>query len=239
MIRHLPFIAILLPWYGIAFSQFEDDTCTGPVVRDTTYVLTVNSLLKPLHVHLMQGERCYTLIIYHDDESKPVQTIRHETESNFPLPTEDVPDDDNLITFVDVNFDHYKDLMVLDDRSIHNSFLFYIFDTLSGTFVYSEEFSDTVGTDPLINEEDQSIMVSGETSSADYAADTYEVHDGKLVLAESERVTRYEINGVIQKDHNGDIICIHELRRLVHGKMKLIKKVISPSSQIDEAWNKK
>jgi len=229
----------LLLWSCMALSQTEEDTCTGPIVRDITYTVVVNPSLKPIHIHLMQGERCYTLIVFRDHESKPLQIIRHEAESDEPLPVEDGEDKENLISFVDVNFDHFKDLMVLENESIHDSYIFYLFDTLSGTFVYNEAFSDTVGYQPTINEDDQSIMTRGGTSEDDWWANTYEVHDGTLVLAESEEATRYEINGELQKDRNGETICVHTLKRLVNGRMKLIKKVISPSSQVDEAWNKK
>ena len=237
-LKYLFFIPAFLCCNHILLGQTQEDSCTGPIVRDTSYTIAVNASSPPLRFHLEQGERCYRLTMFKTGQQKPMQIIEHETESDEPLPTVDRDFYDRVINFIDVNFDHSKDLMILDNISIHNSYIYYLFDPASGIFKFSEEFSNFIGNEPVIDTVGECISTTGGTSDKDWCSDTYEVDNGKLVLAEREEVSIYSLNGEVQTNSKGEELCIHTLKRLVHGKLVTVKKVIATEADLDHEWNK-
>ncbi|MFZ1080541.1 MAG: hypothetical protein WAO19_01290, partial [Candidatus Kryptoniota bacterium] len=143
------------------------------------------------------------------------------------------------IEFIDVNFDGFKDIMAVeneDGRFV--TFRFYLFDIGSGTFKFDGEFTDIVGYNTRVDTSGQAIETGGGTSDESWYLNTYEVDDGKLVLAEKEEVSRDLVDGVAQVDSSGEDICVHTLKRLVDGKLKLVKKVAAPIGDLDDEWLK-
>ncbi len=129
-------------------------------------------------------------------------------------------------------------MAVEDEDGRFVTFTFNLFDIGSGTFKLDREFTDIVGYNTRVDTSGQAIETGGGTSDESWYLNTYEVDDGKLVLAEKEEVSRYLADGVAQVDSSGGDICIHTLKQLVHGRLRLVKKVVAPIGDLEDEWLK-
>lgn len=224
---------------GVSAGQVALDSCASPTIYYTTYAVSVNPSLPTYLIRFEESERCYKLSISRDGQPSPLQVIQHSTSSDGPLPTPDCDYCNKPIEFVDVNFDGFKDIMVVENESARFvSYSFYLFDINSGSFKLNDEFSDLVGFNTRVDTSEQAIETGGGESDANWYLDTYEVDDGKLVLAEREEVSQDSVKGVPQFDLSGDPICVHTLKRLTSGKLILVKKVVAPIGDLDDEWLK-
>jgi hypothetical protein len=241
-LKCLTYLSVVPALVGMPFlsvSQVISDTCKSAIVADSTYEVAISSLLPTYRIEFQRREDCYRLYVFRDKEFAPVQAIQPTASTGWLFATKDIETSLPLFDIIDANFDGFNDLMLtVDADGQGESYEFYLFDSASGAFVYSDEFTRLVGYHTAVDTVNQCIETSGGTSNSNYYLETYEVWAGKPVLVELEKVTPYTINRVPQFNSKHAPLCIHTLERRIKGRLVLVKKVISSEDRVDEEWLK-
>jgi hypothetical protein len=208
-------------------NQAFRDSCSGPIVNERTDTLSINKALPPFRFHTVVRDRCYTIDIVSLDSKDTLQHISGETSDSFP------PSDG--VRFVDANFDGYLDIMIFYNRgnTTNEDFEFLLFDPKLQRFEFNQEFTDTFGCNPSIDEENHEIITGGQTGCMGmcFEFETYRLIDTKITLVKRE--SQELVEPPSDKDQ---ATFLRTLEKLQSGKMIVVKRVQGTLEQIVKLW---
>jgi len=199
------------------------DSCDGDIVHERIDTVSINQQLPKRILHTIIRDECYTVDVFEQGKPDTIQRIQEEIGSNFPS---------DGIQFEDANSDGFKDLLLIYNfAGFGEQFEFWLFNPQSGRFEYNDEFTQTVGDNPSINDKDQSIETGGNGGCIGmcFSYETYEVHEGKLLLVE-----RISQELAVEPTETSPAIFIRTLERLQSGKMRVIARVKGTNEEIEE-----
>jgi hypothetical protein len=211
------------------------DSCTGNIVRDNKIMVAIHPSLPKYSIRLIDREtRCYKLIILDGNSRDTIQVIE-DYHDGIDFPEED-SEDEKAVEFVDVNFDGYLDLKVLDNQgnTTNVSYKLWIFNPQRKVFEYDEQISELLGCNPSIDPSSKTFTTGGVLGCVGmcYSWNTYKFIDGKPVLIERE-----------SQDYQEDVktkqsYFVRTLEMLVDGKLIETKRIKGTIEEIDKLWNK-
>jgi hypothetical protein len=211
------------------------DSCVGNIVRDSIYVVEIHPSLPKFLMHLIDRDgRCYKLIILDNNSADTVQIIEDYHEG-IDFWGEDI-EDRKALDFIDVNFDGYRDIKVLDNQgnTTNVDYKFWVFNPKRKVFEYNEQISDLLGCNPSINTSTKTFTTGGVLGCVGmcYSWSTYKFIDGKPVLIERESQDFKEDANAKQSHF------VRTLEMLVNGKLIETKRVKGTIEEIDKLWDK-
>lgn len=199
------------------------DSCNGAIVEKRIDKVSINKHLSKREIHTSIRDGCCTIDIFEQGKPDTLQRISEEFDGNFP------PDG---IQFADANFDGFRDLLLFyNSGGSNDQFAFWLFNPRSGRFEYNDEFTNSVGVNPSINENNHSIETGGNGGCVGmcFEYDTYTVHENKLLLVE-----RISQELAAESTDKSPPIFVRTLERLQSGKMKVIARIKGTLEEIDE-----
>jgi len=219
------FCLLISTWFigHDALSQIAD-SCSGGVKRERFDTAYVNRQLPRFILHTMVREQCCTIDVFEAGRTDTIQRIVGEVEGYFPS---------DGLEIVDANFDGYKDIVVFYNagNTTNEDYAFWLFNPRTRRFEYNQEFTEAVGCNPVVNEEDQTIYTGGMTGCLGmcYVSETYEVHEDRLALVE-----RISQELVVEPTEHTQPIFVRTLERLKLGKLTVIARIQGTIEEIDK-----
>jgi hypothetical protein len=168
----------------------------GLITYDTSFVQQINKSLPEYRIRLIEGEdstadldKCfYEIHIQHDVDDSIGQIIKAKASIDY-----DLVDSKHLsdIEFVDMNFDGYLDIKMLNAMSMNGvnvGFAIYLFNPRNSQFIYNDRFSEILGGYSYsLNSSDSTITSEGELGCMGhcFSRDTYKITGDSLLLIRS------------------------------------------------------
>ena len=193
---------------------------------DSTYSVnihpTLSSYLVHYHFNAVQGKNGLstqiTVLVYPTNDRNSVDTIKYIIQDLNPLYLADSPKNETVPQFVDVNFDGYLDMRLVDFRDDRSNFvyMYYVFDPKRHIFTVNGELSELFSSGAKFDYRNKQFTVTSMTSSLCdgdcWEENTYSVVNNhpilqKQVISELEKynnstrrklTTKKSVNGVMK-----------------------------------------
>jgi hypothetical protein len=230
----------LLGMLGANSSGHIEMDSTELVVSDTVQIVSIGPTVSPLTVHIRMVGNGYAFAHYlsivvlkcvpNSSVYDTVQVISEGEETGYNAyfvgPEE-------VVEFKDINFDGYTDLMYVSNvgnQGVNQVYSIWLFNKDLQRFELNEEFSETVGCNPVIDSESQSITSGGLNGCFGncYSTEVYEVQNNHLILVD-ELAQELDPEGRL-KDGEPLFIFIHKKR--IHGTMVTVKRVVGTLEEL-------
>lgn len=210
----------LLPYKGtIPLSQTP--YYSSPNDQDLRGGMVCNFIINPtlpvftFHFVGQEDNSLGNIDITEGNSSEVIQTIVNTTSYDATLTKAE-----DIIVPIDVNFDGYLDLPILNDCGATGncSYGFYLYDPTTSQFVKNSFLTNLGGFKPdSVDSAKKQITASWNSSAADWEADIYQYQNNKYILVQKE---------VSIWNRNNDIVT-KEIYELKNGKMELISSTKS------------
>ena len=187
----------------------------------------------PEYRFVATGENNFVISLYvYDKNDIPILSVDYEPEDHFLYP--EMMDTMGLHV-TDVNFDGYKDVIILSHfHGAHGNTWYdcWLWDIESLTFIYSESFAEICN--PAIDWDKQCIYSSGGSGASILGSDIYKFIDGKFVISNSllfEWDYKERNDNFYNESSDSGFRVLEE--QLKNGELEIVKDIIVPSEQID------
>jgi|GEM_PF-4940798 len=209
-------------WLFSAHSSiYAANTCTGKIVSDSSYTVNIHKSLPPFVIRHIEKERTEGGGIYGWCYELHIQVTEQDSLLKFTGESMNVWGSKN-IQFVDVNFDNYLDIKILNAESfngVNAGFAIYLYDRVNGAFAYHSRFSDIFGGSyAKFDADKKEIFVSGDLGCMGecWSARTYRVENDSLFIIRSTIRDR-----VIERD---SVYYTVTTRELIEGKFTVVNQ---------------
>ena len=204
--------------------------CEGQIKIDSTYLVEINQKLPKYKLRLrVYDDNCYNIYIFKENEKDTIQVI------NYGFLGSSFLNDDFEI--LDANFDGYLDLKIFEmsGNTTNKMYVFWLFNPQTGLFQFADKYSNSIGTNTYIDNENKEIRTGGFTGCAGgcFHFDTYRIINGKRVLIKRE----YQELAENQPEGNNLTIYVRTLEELVNGKMVITKQITGSFAEIEDQWD--
>jgi tetratricopeptide (TPR) repeat protein len=143
---------------------------------DKTYHVAINSKLPE-----------FTITLSKEDDSMKIQVfVQNKLKQEFKCFDYTI---DTEIEFKDINFDGYKDMMILSFLSANYGYTYWLFDPVSGTFIANDE--NTLWNPSF--DESKKTLTTFWSGSDHSSTDVYSFINGKKILTKETR-TEFKCN---------------------------------------------
>ncbi len=203
-----------LPYYSPSYDGVDEDLRGGMICN-----FAINSKLLVFTFHFLgQPDNTFGNIqITQGDSTKIIQTITNYTDPNALAPAKS----SSVLKPVDVNFDGYLDLPVLNNCGATGncSYDFYLYDPTTNQFLKNSFLTNLGGFKPdQIDSVKKQITASWNSSVADWQQATYQYQGGQYVLIK-------KVMSSWDRDKNMVTVETYELH---DGKMELTNSTTTP-----------
>jgi hypothetical protein len=232
----------LLGILGTPSSEHIEMDSTELVISDTVQVVSIGPGTSPLLVHIRMIGNGYAFAQYlsivilkcvpNSSVYDTVQVISDDEEGGYNAyfvgPEE-------VVEFEDINFDGYTDFMYVSNvgnQGVNQDYSIWLFNKDLQRFELSEEFSETVGCNPVIDSESQSITTGGLSGCLGncYSTRVYEVQNNHLILVD-EVAQDLDPEGRL-KDGEPLFVFMHKKR--IHGTMVTVKGAVGTLEELEQ-----
>jgi hypothetical protein len=212
------------------------------VVVDTVQVVSIGPGISPLsvQVELIGTEgifaRALSIVVLRSVANSglcdTVQVISESAENGYNAY---LSEPENAVTFQDINFDGYTDLMYVcnvGNQGVNQDYAIWLFNKHLKRFEYSKEFSETIGCNPIIDATAQSITTSGLAGCLGdcYSTEVYEVQNNHLILVDEES-QELDPEG---RDKNGEPLFVYVHRKRIRGTMVTVTEVFGTLAELEK-----
>lgn len=200
-----------------------------PIPRQHIYeICTCLHENMPEYRFVATGENFYVTSLYiYNKNNLPILSKDFEPK-NHPVYSEMM--DTMGLHVTDVNFDGYKDVIILSSfHGAHGNTWYdcWLWDIESLAFVYSESFAGICN--PAINWDKQCIYSSGGSGASILSSEIYKFIDGKFVISNS-LLFEWDYKERLESSSSGFRVLEEQLK---NDELEIVKDIIVPSEQAD------
>jgi len=195
---------------------------------DSTYSVNIHptlpSYLVHYHFNAVQGKNGLstqiTVLVYTTIDRKTVDTIKYIIQDLDPLYLKVSPKNTTAPQFVDVNFDGYLDMRLVDFRDDRNNFvyMYYVFDPKQHVFTVNGELSELLSSGAKFDYPNKQFTVTSMTSNL---CDGYCWEENTYSVVNNHPILQKQVISELEKYNNSTRRKL-TTKKSVSGVMKVV-----------------